>query len=73
MVKTFNFFFKSLVICRQLLQGQAKLVLDENAVLMEQLKIQETKAKDIHNQHVEEGKISRFHFQQLHSTGAIVH
>ncbi|XP_066493200.1 centrosomal protein of 89 kDa isoform X2 [Tiliqua scincoides] len=38
----------------QLLQGQAKLVLEENAVLMGQLKIQEAKAKEIHNQHVEE-------------------
>lgn len=52
-------FLKSIVIYRQLLQGQAKLVLEENAVLMEQLKIQETKAKENHNQHAEEGKISQ--------------
>uniref|UniRef100_A0A8D0KGP8 Centrosomal protein 89 n=1 Tax=Salvator merianae TaxID=96440 RepID=A0A8D0KGP8_SALMN len=38
----------------QLLQSQAKLVLEENAVLMEQLKIQQAKAKDNHNQHVQE-------------------
>ncbi|XP_064578927.1 centrosomal protein of 89 kDa isoform X3 [Zonotrichia leucophrys gambelii] len=38
----------------QLLQTQAKLVLEENAVLMEQLKIQQAKAKDSHRQHVQE-------------------
>ncbi|XP_054856889.1 centrosomal protein of 89 kDa [Eublepharis macularius] len=38
----------------QQLQSQAKLVLEENAVLMEQLKIQEAKAKDNHNQHVQD-------------------
>ncbi|RLV97389.1 hypothetical protein DV515_00011822 [Chloebia gouldiae] len=40
--------------CRQLLQTQAKLVLEENGVLMEQLKIQQAKAKDSHRQHVQE-------------------
>ncbi|NWH94669.1 CEP89 protein, partial [Aegithalos caudatus] len=38
----------------QLLQTQAKLVLEENGLLMEQLKIQEAKAKDRHRQHVQE-------------------
>ncbi|XP_038004112.1 centrosomal protein of 89 kDa isoform X2 [Motacilla alba alba] len=38
----------------QLLQTQAKLVLEENGVLMEQLKIQQAKAKDSHRQHVQE-------------------
>ncbi|NWT75797.1 CEP89 protein, partial [Prunella himalayana] len=38
----------------QLLQNQAKLVLEENGVLMEQLKIQQAKAKDSHRQHVQE-------------------
>ncbi|XP_048371265.1 centrosomal protein of 89 kDa isoform X3 [Sphaerodactylus townsendi] len=38
----------------QQLQSQAKLVLEENAVLMEQLKIQQAKAKDNHNQHVQD-------------------
>ncbi|XP_066050962.1 centrosomal protein of 89 kDa isoform X2 [Chamaea fasciata] len=38
----------------QLLQTQAKLVLEENELLMEQLKIQETKAKDSHREHVQE-------------------
>ncbi|XP_077642406.1 centrosomal protein of 89 kDa-like isoform X2 [Lonchura striata] len=38
----------------QLLQTQAKLVLEENGVLMEQLKIQQAKAKDSHRQRVQE-------------------
>uniref|UniRef100_A0A670YIT8 Centrosomal protein 89 n=1 Tax=Pseudonaja textilis TaxID=8673 RepID=A0A670YIT8_PSETE len=38
----------------QHLQSQAKLVLEENRVLMEQLKIQETKVNDTINQHVKE-------------------
>ncbi|XP_032086843.1 centrosomal protein of 89 kDa isoform X3 [Thamnophis elegans] len=38
----------------QHLQSQAKLVLEENRVLMEQLKIQETKINDTINQHVKE-------------------
>ncbi|XP_039183365.1 centrosomal protein of 89 kDa isoform X1 [Crotalus tigris] len=38
----------------QHLQSQAKLVLEENRVLMEQLKIQETKINDTINQHVTE-------------------
>ncbi|KAL8194874.1 UNVERIFIED_CONTAM: hypothetical protein K2H54_037446 [Gekko kuhli] len=36
------------------LKSQAKLVLEENSVLMEQLKIQQAKAKDNHNQHVQD-------------------
>ncbi|NWZ70739.1 CEP89 protein, partial [Acrocephalus arundinaceus] len=38
----------------QLLQSQAKLVVGENGLLMEQLKIQQAKAKDSHRQHVQE-------------------
>nr|XP_056718546.1 centrosomal protein of 89 kDa [Euleptes europaea] len=38
----------------QRLQSQAKLVLEENAVLMEQLKIQQAKAKDNHKRHVQD-------------------
>nr|XP_013796565.1 PREDICTED: centrosomal protein of 89 kDa isoform X1 [Apteryx mantelli mantelli] len=36
------------------LQTQAKLVLEENRLLMEQLEIQQAKAKDSHKQHVQE-------------------
>ncbi|KAM8799203.1 centrosomal protein of 89 kDa [Eudromia elegans] len=36
------------------LQMQAKLVLEENKLLMEQLEIQQAKAKDSHQQHVQE-------------------
>uniref|UniRef100_A0A670ZU37 Centrosomal protein 89 n=1 Tax=Pseudonaja textilis TaxID=8673 RepID=A0A670ZU37_PSETE len=46
--------FKSMFFYRQHLQSQAKLVLEENRVLMEQLKIQETKVNDTINQHVKE-------------------
>ncbi|KAL7978891.1 hypothetical protein Chor_013380, partial [Crotalus horridus] len=46
--------FRSMLIYRQHLQSQAKLVLEENRVLMEQLKIQETKINDTINQHVTE-------------------
>ncbi|XP_074865157.1 centrosomal protein of 89 kDa isoform X2 [Carettochelys insculpta] len=38
----------------QQLQTQAKLVLEENGVLMEQLEIQEAKAKESNNQHLQE-------------------
>ncbi|XP_050779028.1 centrosomal protein of 89 kDa isoform X4 [Gopherus flavomarginatus] len=38
----------------QQLQTQAKLVLEENGVLMEQLEIQQAKAKESYNQHVQE-------------------
>ncbi|XP_072452246.1 centrosomal protein of 89 kDa isoform X2 [Chiloscyllium punctatum] len=36
------------------LQDQAKLVLEENQVLMEQLEIQQAKAKSSHNRHIQE-------------------
>ncbi|XP_066570135.1 centrosomal protein of 89 kDa isoform X2 [Amia ocellicauda] len=36
------------------LQDQAKLVLEENQVLMEQLEVQQAKAKDSHNRHIHE-------------------
>ncbi|XP_075796230.1 centrosomal protein of 89 kDa isoform X5 [Pelodiscus sinensis] len=39
---------------RQQLQTQAKLVLEENGVLMEQLEIQQAKAKESYNQHLQE-------------------
>ncbi|NXJ73204.1 CEP89 protein, partial [Trogon melanurus] len=38
----------------QQLQTQAKLVLEENRLLMEQLEIQQAKAKDSHRQHIQE-------------------
>ncbi|KAM9288465.1 centrosomal protein of 89 kDa isoform 3-T3 [Morus bassanus] len=38
----------------QQLQTQAKLVLEENRLLMEQLEIQQAKTKDSHRQHVQE-------------------
>nr|XP_048304743.1 centrosomal protein of 89 kDa isoform X2 [Myodes glareolus] len=36
------------------LQAQAELVLDENKLLIEQLEIQQTKAKDAHQEHLQE-------------------
>ncbi|XP_040591364.1 centrosomal protein of 89 kDa isoform X2 [Mesocricetus auratus] len=36
------------------LQAQAELVLDENKLLMEQLEIQQTKARDTHQEHLQE-------------------
>ncbi|XP_053557586.1 centrosomal protein of 89 kDa [Bombina bombina] len=38
----------------QLIQSQAQLVLEENEVLMKQLEVQQSKAKDIQNRHIQE-------------------
>uniref|UniRef100_A0A8C9EK86 Centrosomal protein 89 n=1 Tax=Pavo cristatus TaxID=9049 RepID=A0A8C9EK86_PAVCR len=48
------------------LQTQARLVLEENRLLMEQLEIQQAKAKDSHRQHVQEGMCLSCYSQQLH-------
>ena len=39
------------------LQEQCKLVLEENQLLLEQLDLQQTKTKDMHKAHVQEGKL----------------
>ena len=42
---------------RRQLQEQCKLVVEENQLLMEQLDLQQLKAKDMHRAHVQEGKL----------------
>ena len=43
-------------LCRRQLQEQCRLVLEENQLLMEQLDLQQNKAKDMHKAHVQEGR-----------------
>lgn len=42
-------------LCRQQLQEQAKLVVEENALLMEQQEIQDRKMKELQRVHGQEG------------------
>ena len=43
------------LVCRQQLQEQAKLLVEENALLMEQQEIQDKKMKEMQRIHGEEG------------------
>lgn len=43
-------------MCRKQLQDQARLVLEENQVLIEQLELKHDKAKEMHSKHIQEGK-----------------
>lgn len=44
-------------VCRRHLQEQARLVLEENQVLIEQLELQNAKAKEAHSKHTQEGMV----------------
>ena len=43
------------VYVRRQLQEHCKLVIEENQLLMEQIEVQQGKAKDLHKAHIQEG------------------
>ena len=54
-------FLHFIFLCRQQLQEQAKLVVEENALLMEQQEIQDRKVKEMQRVHGQEGWYDRRH------------
>lgn len=54
-------FPRSDFLCRQQLQEQAKLVVEENALLMEQQEIKDRKMKEMQRVHGQEGWYDRRH------------